>query len=76
MVYLSKQINPLIDETELQLRNITCDSYQIKICPTYIREHTVNEKFELFVHAEDKNLIRIKKQMRDDIVKHFNLNTL
>lgn len=60
---------PLIDETEL--RNITCGSYQIKMCPTYVQEHAVNGNFELFVHAEDENLIRIKIQSRHVSSKQY-----
>lgn len=53
---------PHLDEVDL--RNITCGSYQLKLCPTYVQEHTIDGNFDIFVHSEYENLIRVKIQSR------------
>lgn len=49
--------------SEEDLRNITCDVYQIRMSSSYIYEH-LEGNVQFFVHQEDESLIRVKMQSR------------
>lgn len=52
---------PRLDETDL--RNITCGSYQLKLCASYMQEHIAGN-CEIQIHKENEKLIRVKLQSR------------
>ena len=44
---------------EQELRNITCEVYQLKLSPSYIQEY-LDGKSQILIHKEDPGLIRVK----------------
>ena len=58
--------------TEDQLRTVTCGIYQLKISPGYIHEHLQGET-DIYVHKDDKGLIRVRLQSRHISSKQYTL---
>lgn len=58
--------------TEEQLRTITCGIYQLKLSPGYIQEHLKGDA-DMFVHKDDKGLIRVRLQSRHISAKQYTL---
>lgn len=59
---------PYIGENEL--RNMTCGTYQLKLCSSYIQEY-VDGQSEILVFKEDRGLLRIKIQSRHTSSKKY-----
>ncbi|XP_062581928.1 uncharacterized protein LOC134243712 [Saccostrea cucullata] len=52
---------PRLDEDDI--RNITCGTYQLKLCKSYAEEH-FHGGADIMVHKDDSHLVRVKIQSR------------
>ncbi|XP_048750412.2 uncharacterized protein LOC125662290 [Ostrea edulis] len=59
---------PKLDEEEL--RNLTCDVYQVRLCPSYMQEYIEGDA-DILVHKEHPGLIRVKLQRRHVTSKKY-----
>ena len=55
---------------EQELRNITCEVYQLKLSPSYIQEY-LDGKSQILIHKEDPGLIRVKIHSRHISSKQY-----
>ena len=45
-----------------RLRELTCDTYQLKLSESYIQEH-FDSKIHIFIHQKDSHLFKVKLQV-------------
>ncbi|XP_053405404.1 uncharacterized protein LOC128558951 [Mercenaria mercenaria] len=61
---------PRLDE--IQLRELTCGTYQLKMSAGYMQEH-IDGNSDIYVHREDNTLLRVKIQSRHVSSKVYTL---